>query len=286
VRLLKNIHRLIQQLSEMQINIYAANASFFTLLSAIPGFMLILAVISVTPLTTDDFLAFLEGYVPSTVAPILSFLSTQIIPTSWTATISITALAALWSASRGVLGLLYGLNAVYHVPETRGYLYQRLISVFYMVLLMLMLLLMLLLHVFGQRIQALLVAHLPRIAAITASLLQTRLLLTAGLLTLVFTVIYTVFPNRRIRILRAVPGAVGAAVGWLLCSYGFSIYINSFARFSVIYGNLTTVILTILWLYFCIYILLCGGVLNYLLEQRALSQHAPPESHIPPSRPI
>lgn len=33
------------------------------------------------------------------------------------------------------------------------------------------------------------------------------------------------------------------------------------------YGSLTTIVIIMLWLYFCMYILLLGGEVNVLLEQ-------------------
>ena len=276
MRLIGWIRQRLDRLSELQLNIYAANASFFILLAAIPSLMLVLAVLSLTPLTTNDFLDLLEGVVPSSVISVFSYFTTEIIPSSRTATISVTILAVLWSASKGVLGMLYGLDAVYHVKETRNYLHLRLISMFYMLLVVLMLLFMLLLHVFGQKIQSLLIAYLPDVAIITHALLQAKTLLTSALLTLLFTMIYTVFPNRRIHIVRAVPGALAAAIGWQVFSFGFSLYINYLAGYSIVYGSLTTVIFSILWLYFCIYILLLGGLFNYYLELR---RHPPVATH-------
>ena len=268
MRLIYWIRQILARLSNLQLNIYAANAAFFILLAAFPSLMLILAVLSLTPLTTSDFLSLLEGVVPSSIVSIFSYFTTEMIPSSHTATISITIVAVLWAASRGVLGMLRGLNAVYHVKETRSYLHLRLISMFYMLLVVAMLLVMLVLHVFGQKIQSLLIAYLPDVAIITQTVLQLKTVLTSGLLMLLFTMIYTVFPNRRIQIGRAIPGALAAAIGWQVFSFGFSLYINYLAGYSIVYGSLTTVVFSILWLYFCIYILLLGGLLNYYLELR------------------
>ena len=63
--------------------------------------------------------------------------------------VGISALTALWSASRGIYGLLTGLNAVYGVSEDRGYFHTRFISVVYTFAFLLVLMLTLILHVFG-----------------------------------------------------------------------------------------------------------------------------------------
>ena len=66
------------------------------------------------------------------------------------ALVGVSAVTALWSASRGIYGMLTGLNAVYGVSENRGYIYTRSISVVYTFVFILILLLTLVLHVFGS----------------------------------------------------------------------------------------------------------------------------------------
>ena len=55
--------------------------------------------------------------------------------------------------------------------------------------------------------------------------------------------------------------------GWIAVSYFFSIYINIFTNFSIIYGSLTTIILIMMWLYAVIYIILIGAEINVMLEK-------------------
>ena len=62
------------------------------------------------------------------------------------------------------------------------------------------------------------------------------------------------------------PGAVFTAFGWTLASFVFSVYMDIFRGFSNMYGSLTTIVLIMLWLYFCMYILLLGGEVNVILR--------------------
>ena len=55
MRLIYWIRQILARLSNLQLNIYAANAAFFILLAAFPSLMLILAVLSLTPLTPATF---------------------------------------------------------------------------------------------------------------------------------------------------------------------------------------------------------------------------------------
>lgn len=54
--------------------------------------------------------------------------------------------------------------------------------------------------------------------------------------------------------------------GWFLVSYFFSIYVDIFTSFSVIYGSLATITLIMMWLYAIIYIILLGAEINVILD--------------------
>ena len=79
--------------------------------------------------------------------------------------------------------------------------------------------------------------------------------------------IYRFLPNHKVRLRYQLPGAIFTAFGWALASFIFSIYMDIFRGFSSMYGSLTTIVLIMLWLYFCMYVLLLGGEINLFVEE-------------------
>jgi membrane protein len=63
------------------------------------------------------------------------------------------------------------------------------------------------------------------------------------------------------------PGACFTSLAWLLFSSLFSIYVGQVGQFSALYGSLTMLILAMLWLYFCMYIVFIGAVLNKIYPE-------------------
>ena len=61
-------------------------------------------------------------------------------------------------------------------------------------------------------------------------------------------------------------GAAFSAVGWLVYSWIFSLYIEHFANYSLIYGGLAAIVVFMLWLYMCMQILLIGAEINAYLS--------------------
>ncbi len=259
------LENLIINLNELQIPVYAANACYFLAIAIFPALLLILASLRYTALSATDLIRLLEGILPGALMGAAESLIVSTYYNSSAGLLGISALAALWSASRGIHGLLTGLNRIYGVRENRGWLYTRLISVGYTFVFLLVILGTLVFQVFGES----LVQQL-RLGRFLGELIDWRStwLLVAQIL--IFDLIYMVLPNKRNRFLQSLPGAVLAAVGWQLFSKGFSLYVeNMVSRYTNIYGSVYTVAIGLLWIYCCMCILLFGGLVNRLLSPRS-----------------
>jgi uncharacterized BrkB/YihY/UPF0761 family membrane protein len=79
------------------------------------------------------------------------------------------------------------------------------------------------------------------------------------LIFLAFWVIYKVVPNRPVRWLEVLPGAVVAAVLWTALRFGFTWYATSVANYESAFGPLSTGITLLVFLYFASVIVLLGA---------------------------
>ena len=249
-----------------EMTVYAAQASFFIVLSAFPFIMVLMTVVQLVPnLSQHDVGAIILALVPDvrTIAPLIQDIINDVYTRSPGTVLSITIILALWSASKGMLGMERGLNRAYECQIHRNYIIGRIICIGYTLLFLLTCILSLILIVFGSSIQTFFENTFPIIAEVTRHILNFRTLLAILVMTVCFMGIYTYLPHRRQTLMSQLPGAVFSTAGWLLFSFGFSIYFNHFSRFSYMYGSLTAVILLMLWIYFCICILFVGAEINY-----------------------
>lgn len=257
-----------RRISSYRVSLYAANASFYIILSIFPAIALLLGLLPLLGFSAGDLQAAVGSVIPDILRPILSYVITDLGQAATGAVISVSALTAVWSASRGVYCIQSGLNAICSVRENRPYLLQRLICMLYMVLLAAALLLTMAILVFGRSLIAYLETQRIPVFQFLAKVVQLRGLILLLLLSLLFAAIYYVFPNRRTRLRHVLPGAVSAALGWLIFTSAFSYYVRRFNDFSHFYGSLSTLVMGMLWLYFCMSILFYGQVLNLLIERR------------------
>ena len=145
-----------------EVTVYAAQASFFTVISFFPFIMLLLTLIQFIPgVNKSDLLSILVTIMPDMLDALVVSIVDDLYNKSPATIVSISAIVALWSAARGMLGIERGLNRVFESPEKRGYILRRLICAGYTVLFIIACVASLLLLVLGSSIQRFLVKWLP-----------------------------------------------------------------------------------------------------------------------------
>lgn len=270
---LKNyIQTFILAVSHDSVGIYAAYASFFIIISAIPFAMLLLSLVKFfVPdyVNTALMMNGVRALAPHSIYNFLHTIVAELMNRSSTASIvSVTAITTLWSASKGFWGLYQGLNNVHKPEKMPNYFYARILSIFYTVIFIFILLLTIIVFAFGDAVQGLLNTHLPSVAAIVREFMNAKIIIFGIVLTFTFAAMYKILPRKKITLRSQLPGAACAAAGWMLFTYFYSIYIENFSNYSYIYGSLTAVVLLMLWLFFCMNIFLYGAELNVLKENK------------------
>lgn len=257
--------QIYDKFSSDEMTVYAAQASFFIIIAAFPFIMLMITVVQVVPnLTRAELLDILLSLVPEGYKSVAFRVLNDLSLNSPATMISVTAVTALWSSSRGMMSIARGLNRIHGESDERWYIVRRLIWAGYTIVFILVCVVALGLLVFGTSIQNFLVARVPVLAGITQHIISFRTLLALALFMLGFAGIYTYVPARKLTLRSQIPGAVFATAGWILFSLAFSLYFRLFGKynFSYMYGSLGAVVLLMLWLYGCICVLFFGAEIN------------------------
>ena len=260
--------RLVLHLARQKVTPHAAATGYFIVLSVFPLLVLVLAVLRYTGLQVETLTDLLEGFLPAALMPAARRLILSTYQNTSGTVVSLSALTGLWSASRGIYGLLTGLNAIYGVKENRGYFYTRAVSVVYTFLFLLMLVATLVLNVFGTTLLQMLPLQNVALLQFLWELTDWRFLLMLLLQTALFSTIFMALPNCRNTFRQSLPGAVLASLGWLIFSDLYSVYVQHFSGYANIYGSVYGIAFSMLWLYFCLSIVFYGGALNHYLKEK------------------
>lgn len=260
--------KFVRDISKYKVSLYAANASFYIILAFFPSIMLLVSLLPKVGFSEQDLLSGMRGIVPEILTPLIERIVSDMSTNSSVTLVSATALVAVWSSSRGVFCIQVGINAIHRIRESRSYFHRRAMSMCYMLLFYIALIMSLIILGFGQEVASFLQTQSVPILNFIADIMQFRGLILLALLTAFFCAIYCVFPNRSVPFRQALPGAVLAALGWLIFTLCFSVYARYFSNFSVLYGSLSIIAFGMLWLYVCISILFYGCVFNLYIEKK------------------
>ncbi len=250
---------------EDRVDAYAAQSAFFIILSALPFLMVMFSLLKYTFMGKADFLQLLQSFCPSYVFPFLLTIVDELYDHS-AGILSITAVAAIWSAAKGFQYIVKGLNVVYEVDENRNWFVLRFWAILYTLIFAFALLFLLGFMVFGQTVKNILLKKIAYSTLLSFLGSGVKWLFGIAVLIVFFWVVYTALPNKQLKMKNQFPGACFTAGGWTVFSFGLSIYVNDFHGFSM-YGSLMTLTLLMLWVYFCVYIMLLGAELNAFLTK-------------------
>lgn len=269
----KKIFGFIDMLTEDRVGIYTAQASFFIILSIFPFILLLLTLIGFTSSIDKEYIInAVNAYFPASI----KLLTIQMLNELYThvsgTIISITAVGAIWSSSKGFLSLMFGLYNIYKVHEKRNYFLSRFLSMIYTVAFLFVMIVSMVLLVFGNRVFKLTISYVPALRNISIITHASRYIIVFIMLTIFFLVIFRITNIRTTTIKKVIPGALFSSLGWIIFSYAFSIYVDNFSNMTYTYGSLTAVIIVMLWLYFCIYIFFIGAEINKFFHPEIVQQ--------------
>lgn len=262
---LKLLGDFLNEMKKDNVSAHASSAAFFLFLSLIPILILVCSILPYTPMKEADIMLAITDFLPTSMDPFVVSMIEEIYGKSPTM-ISITAFVTVWSAAKGILAIMRGLNAINEVGETRNYFVVRIWATIYTLILLGMIILCLSSMVFGNVIVGIVVKRVPQLQQLIGLLMHFRFLLVWGVLTVLFTCLYAWIPNKKSIAKTQIVGACFTGVGWSVFSYCFSIYIDKANGFKL-YGSLTTIIIIMLWLYICMYIVMIGAEINSLLDE-------------------
>lgn len=248
------------QMRRENISAHAASTAFFLFLSLVPMLIVICAIIPYTPLTEENLVNVITDLTPERVDPVVEGLIAEVYHKS-TGILSVAIIATIWSAAKGVMALMNGLNAINEVEEKRNYFMVRTVASFYTVLVLMVMILLLGLVVFGNRLVALIVYKIPQLQELVSFLMNFRFAFVWVVLTILFGMIYAYIPNIKLKFRKQLFGAMFSAIVWSVFSWGFSLYVDCQPT-NNIYGSLSIIVIIMLWMYFCMYIIMIGAYLN------------------------
>lgn len=246
----------------------SAQLAYFFLLSLFPFLVFLVTLLGYLPIDSDSVLGFLDTYLPAEVSNMLESNLESLLTNQSGGLLSISIIGAIWSASKGVNALTKAFNEAYRVKEDRSFVVSRLISIGLTIALVVTIAIALLLPIFGKAIGEFVFSFVNLSDGFVQVWNALRWTLSSLILFIVLYVLYTLAPNRKVKLREAFWGVIFATFSWQIVSLGFSYYVSTLGDFSATYGSLGTVIVLMLWFYLTGIVIISGGLINAVLIRR------------------
>ncbi|RJS62620.1 ribonuclease [Bacillus sp. PK3_68] len=260
---------LLKRIQQSDVPDTAAQMSYYFLLSLFPLLIFAVTLLAYLPISQQDMFLLVRDYAPGDTVETIQNTLNEVLQNGNGGLLSFGVIATLWSASKGMNAIIKGLNHAYNVDETRPFYKVRGMSVLLTVGLIFVIAAALILQVFGKQIGLFASDYLGLSDEFLKLWNWLRWLISPLLIFGVFVGLYYLAPNISVKCLTVLPGAIFAAVGWIVVSLGFSFYVNNFGNYSATYGSIGAIIVMMIWFYLSAMIILIGGEINALKNDLA-----------------
>lgn len=269
VNVRKSLFRLLwHRIEEDDIPGLSAQLAYFFLLSLFPLLIFIFTLLPYLPIPYPDFLGSIREFAPPQTMDLIEKNVNHVMNNRNGGLLSFGVIGTIWSASNGIHALVRAFNKAYNVNESRSFIVSRGMAILLTIGMIFVFMIAVLLPIFGREIGIFLFSYLGFKLEFLRIWEMLRLVVSALILFIIFTGLYWIAPNVKLRCRSAFPGAGFATVGWILSSYALSFYVSKFNNFSLTYGSIGAIIVLLIWLYISGFIIIIGGEINAFYSEK------------------
>ena len=269
-------------LERKHLHLAAAGLAYYLLLSFLPGLILITAVVSYLPVrngveVATSFLRHLVPQLNQVGTPVIEqMLST--VSSHRGGLLSFGLIGTLWLTSKGVKGIIAGLDMVYEVERPRRVWTNGILAFGLAFGIAMLLILGVTLMLAGPTLESLLSELIPVQSVWVRVWPYVQWSLTALFTFAAVEMLYILAPNVPLRKRVTIPGALLSASTWMALSWGLSLFVLHFGwtKLDKFYGAMATPIALAIWLNWGAFGMLAGAEINLNIQSlRSEDEPAP-----------
>lgn len=255
-------------------SVMAGSISFTCLLSLFPFliFAATLTGILFGQTHSEDVIDALFQIAPEHVARTIEPVVVEVLSKKSGEVLTLSALFAIWVASNAVENFRLAFDRAYEVDDPRNFFQNRALAISLVFI--------------GALVAALLGASIifsPFLLRLAQMLSPVEIPAAAGYITYGFGVVVLVsfvflmhrwLPGRSMRGMRLWPGVLVTAILWIIAATGFTIYLSFTPTYTVTYGTLAGVIITLMFFYITGVTIIFGAEVNAAIDRQERAANA------------
>lgn len=259
--------KLFKLLAKPEMAILPSNIAFNLILAIIPILTIIVLVASSFDISIDFVTGLIRGMMPEQISNvIIEVISGK----GFDSGVGISNIFAFFLASNGTYAIITASDTLYKI-DNKDKIKKRISALIILLIILMLLLFLVVVPVFGDTIIGLM--HKAKILEvyideITLIFNVLKWPLTIFVIYFNIKLIYIMAPSKNIKSNETTYGALFTTIMWIVSTLVFKFYLQYFARYDILYGNLSSLIIFCVWCYFLSYIFVLGMAINVSQRER------------------
>lgn len=257
----KKLKKIRTILSKEELGILPASLTYYFVLAIIPILTITVLISSSFHISIDKVITLINDILPSKISDfVVEILSGK----GFDGNIGFFNLIAFLVSTNGTYAIIKTANNLYKIKDT-DLIKDRIKSVVLLLNILLLLIFLILVPAFGNEI-LLFIHNSELFSGLTEELVFIINLIkwpiTFFIIFFNIKLIYTLAPSKILRSKNTTRGALITTVLWIISSVLFGYYLDYFANYDILYGNLSSIIILMIWLYVISYVFVLGMIIN------------------------
>ena len=254
------LNELFELINKEEMKILPGHLSFFLILSLIPFITLIAIICNMLGISGIDIIDFLAKIIPTAVTDLIK----PFIESNGSNGVVLYFLVGFILVSNGAYAITLTSNTLYGI-KNKNYIKGRIKALFLTILLMFLFVFILFVLAFGNMIVKFILSF--QIFNNTPNLIYNLFVylkwpIAFIIIYIMLKFIYVVAPDKKIKSKSVTKGAIFTTICWIIVTALYSYYANNIANYDRFYGNLSNIIVLMMWIYIISYILVIGIAIN------------------------
>ena len=177
--------------------------------------------------------------------------------------LTIAIIGVIWTASSSVEGCRTILNRAYRIAFPPPYLWRRFISILEFFVIIFSIVIGIIIFIVVPSLLKEVEGTFSLHSNFDYDFFYLRQLAIFAVLTLATSLLYYALPNAKQKITQTVPGSIVVVLLWVSLERGFSLYLENFQQFNLVYGSLAGIIVSLMFFYLISLAFIFGAEFNY-----------------------
>lgn len=254
-----SIKRNIALMDTPLMSILPGQISFFVILSIIPLISILVMIISKLSINYEIITGVISHYLPGGISSVILSVFEEQKAGVFDIVFIITA---FYLASKATHSVIVASTHIYN-GEQKGFLRTRIKAILMLIILVFLVVVLIVVLTFGNKLinyLTLVNGTIHPVIYWTYKILRLPFVIFMAFLSV--KMIYTISPNTNIPSKSVNKGALFTTFVGAISTYAYSFYATNIANYTKFYGNLSNIIILMIWIYWLCYIFVFGMTLN------------------------